>query len=87
MGSKKKSLLRSEKCREHTDSRKLREDFSSMDATLTPNEMLKVRSEVADLKSILVELRDQMNNVIKSQQFLFAQYEGIKTGQELIESH
>lgn len=87
MGSKKKASWRCEKCREHKDTRKPREDSSSMDATLTPNEMLKVRSEIADVKSILVELRDQMKDIIKSQQFLSAQYDEIKTGQELIESH
>ncbi|KAK9754915.1 hypothetical protein QE152_g936 [Popillia japonica] len=64
---------------ENQEMRKPR-DSSSMDVTLAPNEMLKVRSELADVKSILIELRDQMKEIIKSQQFLSAQYDEIKGG-------
>ncbi|GJQ83588.1 hypothetical protein Trydic_g10122 [Trypoxylus dichotomus] len=84
MGNRKKAGWRCGNCREK---RRAKEDDSpSIESLNNPSETLKISSEISEIKSILVGLSEQMSGVVQSQQFLSAQYDDIKSGQDRIGS-
>ncbi|GJQ79366.1 hypothetical protein Trydic_g16226 [Trypoxylus dichotomus] len=84
MGNKKKAGWRCESCREKRRAKE--DDPPSIESLKNPSETLKISSEISEIKSILVRLSEQMKGVVQSQQFLSAQYDDIKSGQNRIGS-
>ncbi|GJQ78640.1 hypothetical protein Trydic_g11744 [Trypoxylus dichotomus] len=62
------------------------DDPPSIESQKNPSETLKISSEISEIKSILVGLSEQKRGVVQSQQFLSAQYDDIKSGQDRIGS-